>query len=91
MHQRTWKPWVVSGAAMVVIAVVAIVLLARPERVHGKIMQLEGNTVVVQDQDGVATRVTLGSTEGLTVGMEVEIDHYNADTMTGDNAHVVPQ
>ena len=91
MHQRTWKPWVVSGAAMVVIAVVAIVLLARPEKVHGKIMHLEGNTVVVQDQDGVAARVTLGSTEGLTVGMEVEIENYNVDTMTGDKAHVVPQ
>jgi hypothetical protein len=40
---------------------------------------------------GVTRRVTLGSAEGLTVGMEVEIDHYNADTMTGDKAHVVPQ
>jgi len=91
MHQRNWKPWVVSGAAIVVIAVVAIVLLSGPESVHGKIMHLAGNTVVVQDQDGVARRVTLDSTEGLTVGMEVEIDHYNADTMTGDKAHVVPQ
>jgi hypothetical protein len=91
MHQRNWKPWVVSGAAIMVIAVVAIVLLSGSESVHGKIMQLEGNTVVVQDQDGVARRVTLDSAEGLKVGMEVEIDHYNADTMTGDKARVVPQ
>jgi hypothetical protein len=91
MHQHNWKPWVVSGAAIVVIAVVAIVLLSGPKSVHGKIMQLEGNTVIVRDQDGLTRRVTLGSAEGLTVGMEVEIDHYNADTMTGDNAHVVPQ
>jgi hypothetical protein len=91
MPQRNWKPWVISGAAMVVIAVVAMVLLAGPESVHGTIMHLEGNTVVVRDEEGVTRRVALGSTEGLTVGMEVEIDHYNADTMTGDKAHVVPQ
>ena len=91
MHQRNWKPWVVSGAAIVVIAVVAIVLLSGPESVHGKIVQLDGNTMILLQQDGVARRVKLGSAEGLAVGMEVEIDHYNADTMTGDKAHVVPQ
>ena len=91
MHQRNWQRWVVSGAVIVVIAVVAVVLLSGKESLRGKIVQVEGNTVTLQDQDGLTKTVKLANAEGLTVGTHVEIEHYNADAMTGDNAHVVPQ
>lgn len=91
MHRPNWQRWVVSGAVLVVIAVVAVVLLSGKEDLRGKIVQVDGNTVTLQDQDGLTKTVKLADATGLTVGTHVEIEHYNADAMTGDTAHVVPQ
>src|SRR5262245_6521933 len=91
MRWRSWKTWLVSGAALVVIAVVVFVLIPGKESLRGKIVKLEGNTVTVQEQGGQTKMVKLSSAEGLTTGTEVEIENYRADTMTGDKAHLVPQ
>jgi hypothetical protein len=91
MHKSNWQRWVVSGAVIVVIAVVAVVLLSGKEGLRGKIVKLDGNTVTLQAPDGFTKTVKLANAEGLTVGTQVEIEHYNADAMTGDKAHVVPQ
>jgi hypothetical protein len=91
MHRRNWQRWVVSGAVIVVIAVVAVVLLSGKESLRGKVVKVDGSTVTLQDQDGLTKTVKLANAEGLTVGTQVEIDNYSADAMTGDKAHIVPQ
>lgn len=91
MHRRSSKLWLIPCAALVVIAAVVAVLLSGNEGLRGKIVKLEGNTVTLQAQGGLSKTVKLDNTEGLAVGMEVEIEHYNAHTMTGDKAHVVSQ
>ena len=91
MPQRNWKRWLLSGAVIVVIAVIAVVLLSGKDGLRGKIVKVEGNTVTLQEPEGLTKTVKLANAEGLTVGTQVEIENYNADTMSGDKARVVPQ
>jgi hypothetical protein len=91
MNRRNWKPFAILGAAIVVIAVVATVLLVGEENLRGKIVNLEGTTVTLEGQGGQMKTVELDSVEGLTVGSEVEIDGYNPLTSSADTVRVVRQ
>jgi hypothetical protein len=91
MNRRNWKPLVIAGAAIVVIAVVATVLLVGEQSLRGKIVKLEGTTVTLEGEGGQMKTVKLGSVEGLTVGSEVEIDGYNPVTSSADTVRVVRQ
>lgn len=90
MQQRNWKRWLFSGVVIVAIAIVAVVLLSGKEDLRGKIVKVEGNMVTLQEQEGLTKTVKLADAKGLTVGTQVEIENYNADTMSGDKARVVP-
>jgi hypothetical protein len=81
----------VAGAAIVIIAVVATLLLVQEEGLRGRIVKLEGTSVTLQGAEGGVQTVQLRSIEGLTEGAEVEIEGYDPATMTGDNARVVQQ
>jgi hypothetical protein len=81
----------VAGAAIVIIAVVATLLLVQEEGLRGRIVKLEGTSVTLQGAEGVVQTVQLRSVEGLTEGAEVEVEGYDPATMTGDNARVVQQ
>lgn len=81
----------VAGAAIVIIAVVATLLLVQEEGLRGKIVKLEGTSVTLQGAEGGVQTVQLRSVEGLTEGAEVEVEGYDPATMTGDNARVVQQ
>ncbi len=89
MNRRNWQRYLVAGAAIVIIAVVATLLLVQEEGLRGKIVKLEGNSVTLQGGEGIVQTVQLRSVEGLTEGAEVEIEGYDPGTMTGDNARVV--
>jgi hypothetical protein len=89
MIRRNWQRYLVAGAAIVIIAVVATLLLVQEEGLRGKIVKLEGNSVTLQGAEGGVQTVQLRSVEGLTEGAEVEIEGYDPATMTGDNARVV--
>jgi hypothetical protein len=91
MNRRNWKPFAILGAAIVVIAVVATVLLVGEENLRGKIVNLEGTTVTLEGEGGQMKTVELDSVEGLTVGSEVEIDGYNPLTSSADTVRVVRQ
>jgi hypothetical protein len=91
MNRRNWKPFVILGVAIVVIAVVATVLLVGEENLRGKIVNLEGTTVTLEGEGGQMETVELDSVEGLTVGSEVEIDGYNPLTSSADTVRVVRQ
>jgi hypothetical protein len=91
MGRRTWKPFVITGAVIVVIAVVAAVLLIGEENLRGKIVNLEGTTVTLEGEGGRMTTVELDNVEGLTVGSVVEIDGYNRLTSSADTVRVVRQ
>lgn len=90
MQQRNWKRWLFSGVVIVAIAIVAVVLLSGKEDLRGKIVKVEGNMVTLQEQEDLTKTVKLADAKGLTVGTQVEIENYNADTMSGDKARVVP-
>jgi len=89
MNRRNWKPFVIGGAAIVVIAVVATILLVQEQSPSGKIVKLEGNTVTLATEGGQTQVVKLNSVEGLTVGTTVEIEGYSPETMTGERAQVI--
>jgi hypothetical protein len=91
MNRRNWKSFVIAGAAIVVIAVVATFLLVGEENLRGKIVKLEGTTVTLEGEGGQMKTVKLNSAEGLTVGSEVEIDGYNPVTESADAIRVVRQ
>jgi hypothetical protein len=91
MNRRNWKPFAILGAAIVVIAVVATVLLVGEENLRGKIVNLDGTTVTLEGEGGQMKTVELDSVEGLTVGSEVEIDGYNPLTSSADTVRVVRQ
>ena len=91
MNRRNWKPLAILGAAIVVIAVVATVLLVGEENLRGKIVHLDGTTVTLEGEGGQMKTVELDSVEGLTVGSEVEIDGYNPLTSSADTVRVVRQ
>lgn len=91
MNRRNWKPFVIAGAAIVVIAVVATIFLVQEQSLRGKIVKLDGNSVTLEGEGGQTQVVTLNSVEGLTVGTEVEVEGYNPETMTGESAHVIQQ
>ena len=90
MNRRDWKPLVIAGAAIVVIAVVATFLLVGEESLRGKIMKLEGTTVTLEGGGQMKT-VKLDSVEGLAVGSEVAIDGYNPLTSSADPVRVARQ
>jgi RNase P/RNase MRP subunit p29 len=89
MNRRNWKPFVIAGAAIVVIAVVATILLVQEQSLRGKIVKLEGNTVTLATEGGQTQVVKLSNVEGLTVGTTVEIEGYSPETMTGERAQVI--
>jgi RNase P/RNase MRP subunit p29 len=89
MNRRNWKPFVIAGAAIVVIAVVATTLLVQEQGLRGKIVKLEGNAVTLEGEGGQTQVVKLNSVEGLTVGTEVEIEGYKPEAMTGESARVI--
>jgi hypothetical protein len=89
MNRRHWKPFVIVGAAIVVIAVVATILLVQEQSPSGKIVKLEGNTVTLAKEGGQTQVVKLNSVEGLTVGTTVEVEGYSPETMTGERAQVI--
>src|SRR5919108_942063 len=89
MNQRNWKPFVIAGAAIVVIAVVATILLVEEQGLRGKIVKLEGNAVTLEGEGGQTQVVKLNSVEGLAVGTEVEIEGYKPEAMTGESAYVI--
>jgi hypothetical protein len=91
MNRRNWQRYLVAGAAIVIIGVVATLLLVQEEGLRGKIVKLEGNSVTLQGEEGVVQTVQLRSIEGLTEGAVVEVEGYDPATMTGDNARVVQQ
>ena len=91
MNRGHWKPFVIAGAAIVVIAVAATILLVQEESPSGKIVKLEGNTVTLATEGGQTQVVKLNSVEGLTVGTTVEIEGYSPETMTGEHAQVIHQ
>jgi hypothetical protein len=91
MNRRNWKPFVIVGAAIVVIAVVATILLVQEQSLRGKIVKLEGNTVTLEGEGGQTQVVKLNSVEGLTVGTQVEIEGYVPEAMTGERAQVIQQ
>jgi hypothetical protein len=91
MNRRNWKSFVIAGAAIVVIAVAAMILLVGEESLRGKIVNLEGTTVTLAGEGGQMKTVKLNSVEGLTVGSEVEIDDYNPMTESADTVRVVRQ
>jgi hypothetical protein len=91
MNRRNWKPFVIAGAAIVVIAVAATILLIQEQSLSGKIVKLEGNTVTLEGEGGQTQVVQLNSVEGLTVGTQVEVEGYEPETMTGESARVIQQ
>jgi hypothetical protein len=91
MNRRNWKSFVIAGAAIVVIAVAAMILLVGEESLRGKIVNLEGTTVTLAGEGGQMKTVKLDSVEGLTVGSEVEIDGYDPMTESADTVRVVRQ
>jgi hypothetical protein len=91
MNRRNWKPFVIAGAAIVVIAVAATILLIQEQSLSGKIVKLEGNTVTLEAEGGQTQVVKLNSVEGLTVGTQVEVEGYEPETMTGESARVIQQ
>ncbi len=91
MNRRNWRPFVIGGAAIVVIAVVATILLVQEQSPSGKIVKLEGNTVTLATEEGQTQVVKLNSVEGLTVGTTVEIEGFSPETMTGERAQVIQQ
>ena len=91
MNRGNWKPFVIVGAAIVVIAVVATILLVQEQGLRGKIVKLEGNTVTLEGEGGQTQVVKLNSVEGLTVGTQVEIEGYVPEAMTGERAQVIQQ
>src|ERR671925_1194417 len=91
MIRRNWKPLVIVGAAIVVIAVVATVLLVEEQGLRGKIVKLEGNAVTLEGEGGQTQVVKLNSVEGLAVGTEVEIEAYKPEPMPGESPHVIQQ
>jgi len=91
MNRRNWQRYLVAGAVIVMIAVVATLLLVQEEGLRGKIVKLEGTSVTLQGAEGGVQTVQLRSVEGLTEGAEVEVEGYDPATMTGDNARVVQQ
>ncbi|MGH8056858.1 MAG: hypothetical protein ACREOH_06420 [Candidatus Entotheonellia bacterium] len=91
MNRRNWKLLLLSGAAIVIIAVVVTVLMTGEEGLRGKIVRLEGNTVTLEGDGGQTETVKLDNVEGLAVGSEVKIEGYDYVTMTGDKASVVRQ
>ena len=86
MNRRNWKPFVIGGVAIVVIAVVATILLVQEQSPSGKIVKLEGNTVTLATEGGQTQVVKLNSVEGLTVGTTIEMEGYSPETMTGERA-----
>jgi hypothetical protein len=91
MDRRNWKPFVIAGAAIVVIAVAATIFLVQEQNLHGKIVKLEGNTVTLEAEGGQTQVVKLNSVEGLTVGTEVVVEGYEPETMTAESARVIQQ
>jgi hypothetical protein len=91
MIRRNWKPLIIGGAAIVVIAVVATIILVEEPGLRGKIVKLEGNAVTLEGEGGQTQVVKLNSVEGLAVGTEVEIEGYKPEAMTGESAHVIQQ
>jgi len=91
MNRRNWKPFVLAGAAVVVIAVVATFLLVGDESLRGKIVKLEGTSIILEGEGGETKTVKVDTVEGLTVGSEVEIDGYNPVTSRAAAVRVVPQ
>jgi hypothetical protein len=91
MDRRNRQRFLVAGAAIVIIAVLATLLLVQEQGLRGKIVKLEGNSVTLQGAEGEVQTVQLRSVEGLSEGAEVEIEGYDPATMTGDNARVVQQ
>ena len=91
MNRRNWQGYLVAGAAILMIAVVATLLLVQEEGLRGKIVKLEGTSVTLQGAEGGVQTVQLRGVEGLTEGAEVEVEGYDPATMTGDNARVVQQ
>jgi hypothetical protein len=91
MNRRNWKLFVIAGAAIVVIAVVATILLVPEQSLRGKITKLEGNTVTLEAEGGQTQVVKLNSVEGLTVGTQVEVEGYEPETMTGESARMIQQ
>jgi hypothetical protein len=91
MNRRSWKPFVIAGAAIVVIAVAATIFLVQEQSLHGKIVKLEGNTVTLEAEGGQTQVVKLNSIEGLTVGTEVVVEGYEPETMTAESARVIQQ
>ena len=91
MNRRNWKPFVIAGAAIVIIAVAATIFLVQEESLQGKIVKLEGNTVTLEAEGGQTQVVKLNSVEGLTVGTEVVVEGYEPETMMGESARVIQQ
>jgi RNase P/RNase MRP subunit p29 len=91
MNRRNWKPFVIAGAAIVVIAVVATIFLVQEQSIRGKIVKLEGNTVTLEAEGGQTQVVKLNSVEGLTLGTEVVVEGYEPETMTAESARVIQQ
>ena len=91
MNRRHWKPFVIAGAAIVIIAVAATILLTQEESLQGKIVKLEGTTVTLEAEGGQTQVVKLNSVEGLTVGTEVVVEGYEPETMTAESARVIQQ
>jgi ribosome maturation factor RimP len=91
MNRRNWKPFVIAGVAIVVIAVVATIFLVQEQNIRGKIVKLEGNTVTLEADGGQTQVVKLNSVEGLTVGTQVEVEGYEPETMTAESARVIQQ
>jgi hypothetical protein len=91
MDRRNWKPFVIAGAAIVIIAVAATILLVQEQSLSGKIVKLEGNTVTLEGEGGQTQVVKLTSVEGLTVGTQVEVEGYEPETMTAESARVIQQ
>jgi hypothetical protein len=91
MNRRSWKLFVLAGAAIVVIAVAATILLVQEQSLSGKIVKLEGNTVTLEAEGGQTQVVKLNSIEGLTVGTEVVVEGYEPETMTAESARVIQQ
>jgi hypothetical protein len=89
MDRRNWKPFVIVGAAIVVIAVAATIFLVQEQSIQGKIVKLEGNTVTLEAEGGQTQVVKLNSVEGLTVGTEVVVEGYEPETMTAESARVI--
>ena len=89
MNRRNWKPFVIVGAAIVVIAVAATIFLVQEQSIQGKIVKLEGNTVTLEAEGGQTQVVKLNSVEGLTVGTEVVVEGYEPETMTAESARVI--